>query len=139
MSGLQEIAAIVGIAELSIRSISSLYEFVSSLKHVPKELRRLQSEISTLVQSFSALDYLDSADSETKAIVQRVGLPAAIASCGGACQALQQDLLKWTKAGQQSLTSRIQVRLHKKAIESLLAHIDFAKQTTILCVVITQL
>ena len=139
MSGFQEIAAIIGIAELSFRSISSLYDFVSGLKYVPKELERIQSETSILVQSLSALEFLSSADSDTHAIVERVGLPRAVANCGDACQTLHNALAKWNKPGQRSVASKVQYRLHRKTIDAVLAQISFAKQTTILCVVITQL
>ena len=139
MSGLQEVAAIVGIAEVSFRSILSLYEFVRELKHVPKEIERLRSEMSILTRSLSALSSFLVADSDAQSICQKIGLQEAIARCSEACRSLQEDLERWILPGGRTLRTKIQFRLHRKAIDAVLAQISFAKQTTILSVVVTQL
>lgn len=139
MSGLQEVAAIIGIAELSLRSISALYDLVGELKTVPQEIARIQNESSTLTQSLLALEHIIADNGEAKAIVQRIGLPTAIRNCGEACERLRDDIVRWTSSGGHSVRSKLQFRLHKKTIHNTLAQISFAKQTTILCVTITQL
>ena len=140
MSGLQELAAIIGLAETAFRSISSLYSFLKDLEHAPKEIESLLSETLALNGTLSALlDALAGADSCIGSVAQRIGLPRAIDRCAEACNQLQVRLSRWTRAKDYSWVARVHFRRHKKAIEGVVADINVAKQTTILTVVVTQL
>lgn len=140
MSGLQELAAIIGIAETAFRSISSLYCFLKDLEHAPKEIESLLSEAYALNGTLSALlEALASADICTRSVALRIGLPRAIERCGQACKQLETRLSRWIQVKDYSWVARVQIRRHKKEIESVVADINVAKQTTILTVVVTQL
>lgn len=140
MSGLQEIAAIIGITEAAFRSISSLYNFVKDLQNAPREIQILREETACLNQSlFTLLKAYSSADIDIQAIASDIGLPNAIHRCGKACAELQRKLHVWTQSVLDTWLAKLQFRRHKKDIRSVVAEIDAAKQTTILTVVITQL
>jgi len=139
MSGLQDVAAIIGIAEASFRSISSLYDFLKSLKDIPKEVSFLEQETRVLQKCLAGLDILKTADEQTRATVKHIGLPQAVENCALACSDLQKSLGKWAGSPTLNLRSKIQYRWHRKAIESVRTAIEAAKQTAILSIQITQL
>jgi hypothetical protein len=139
MSGLQEVSALIGVAEVAFRSISSLYGFVKDLKNVPVEFEGLQQETAILQQCLSELRLLDGADEETRQTLKRIGLPQAVTHCGSACARLEKDLCKWTSYPTTSLRFKIHFKWKKKEIEGTITKIGLAKQTAILTVVITQL
>ena len=139
MSGLQEIAAILGIAETGFRAISRLYEFVMDLQHAPLEIENIRLETSMLQRTLSVLSSLAEEDVDVHRFARRIGLPCAVDRCGHACDRLYMDLTRWTQRGKHSWVARVQFRLHKKAIEGVMNDINVAKQTTILTVVVTQL
>ena len=140
MSGLQELAAIIGITEAAFRSISSLYSFVKDLQNAPREIQTLRDETSSLNQSLlTLLKAVSRADIDVQTIAGDIGLPNAIHRCGKACVQLQSQLHAWTQSGPDALLARLQFRRHKKDIQSVVTEINAAKQTAILTVVITQL
>ncbi|KAK5170527.1 uncharacterized protein LTR77_005115 [Saxophila tyrrhenica] len=139
MSGLQEIAAIVGIADAGFRSISALYDFLSSLRTAPAEIATLRNHISTLQRTLSVLSSVKGSNVRTQDLTRQVGLPHAIDSCGQACDKLRKDLERWTKSGSSNWKAQIQFRWHRKLVEAALAEIGHAKETTLLAVVVTQL
>ncbi|KAH8676433.1 hypothetical protein BGZ60DRAFT_562108 [Tricladium varicosporioides] len=139
MAGLQEVAAIIGVAEVAFRSISSLYDFFRNLKHVPKEIEAISRETRALQQCLSDLGFLLHADKETHAAVRRTGLPQAITNCGEACTKLRGLLYKWTATSKYNLLARIQFQWDRRLIDNVISEIGNAKQTAILSVVITQM
>lgn len=139
MSGLQEIAAILGIAESTFRSISKLYAFLAELKHVPFEIERLREETETLKRTLLSLSFLQFADEDTRRLVQRIGLPATVGRCNVSCDKLYQYFHGPVSTDRFSWRFRFQFLRHKKAVEGVLAEIYVAKQTTILTIVVTQL
>jgi hypothetical protein len=139
MAGLQEAAAVVGILELSFRSICTLYDFLKELKEVPQQIERLLSEVTALKNILAALEYLQRADLRTQAIIARFDTPAALGNCAHSCAILQSDIRKWTRSGHHSLRAKVQVRWHKKSIEARVSHIAETKQTTLLSIAALQL
>ena len=139
MSGLQEIAAVIGIADAAFRSICSLYDYARDLKNAPKEIKTILNETSTLRLCLEELRILNSADEEVQATVRRIGLRRAVVDCGDACAEIHIYLEKWVGAKTETLKARIHYRRHKKAIESAIDEIVIAKQTTILALLIVQL
>ena len=85
-----------------LRSIRSIYEFIHDLKHAQKEIENIGKETYALQQCLLELELLKTADEETRAIVQQIGLPQAVTHCGDACVVLQQNLQKWTAARKQN-------------------------------------
>lgn len=139
MSGLQEIAAIIGVAEVSFRSICSLYEFFKDLKNVPKEIEAIRGETFALQQCLSELRYLQDVDEKIHAAVRRTGLSQAVTNCGEACAKLYELLYKWAATSKYNLLDRIQFRWDRKVINNVITQISNVKQTAILSVVVTQM
>ena len=48
MSALEVAAAAVGITDVAIRSIVSLYGFIKHLEEVPKDVERIRTEVAAL-------------------------------------------------------------------------------------------
>ena len=140
MAALQEVGAVFGLAELAFRSISSLYEFLSSLKNCPKEVEKIRKEIETLFSSLIALKALITASPETLGtVLSRSGLEDAINDCGEACVKTHEALADWTKAGSEAIASRLRIRWHRESILGLISDISRTKQTTILAISVAQL
>lgn len=139
MAGLQELAAVIGIAEVAFRAISSLYDFVKDLQDVPLEIERIKAETSTLDQTLRYLSSLDATHIELCEISERTGLARAVNRCGAACDRLLRDLYRWTTNSRRNTISKIQFRLHRRAFQQVISEIDAAKQTTILALGVAQM
>lgn len=139
MAGLQEAAAIFGIVDATFRSVSSLYEFLQDLKEVPQQIERLRKEVTTLKNVLAVLEYLQRADPGTQEIAARFDTPAALSNCAHVCDILHSDFRRWSRSGQQSFRTKIQIRWHKKGIEAQVSHIAVAKQTALLSIAALQL
>ena len=136
---LQELAAVIGITEVALRSVSALYEFLKDLQDAPLEIERIKAEASTLERTLQYLSSLDAAYIELRDLSQRTGLAVAVNRCGDACHRLLQDLYRWTPNSKHTTISRIQFRLHKRTIENVKAEISATKQTTILALGVAQM
>lgn len=78
MSGLQELAAIVGITEATFRSISFLYNFLKGLQHAPREIETLRDEAASLNQTlYTLLKAVAVADIDILTRARDIGLPKA--------------------------------------------------------------
>jgi hypothetical protein len=139
MSGLQEIAAVIGLTEVACRAISSLYDFIKDLQNAPLEIERIKAETATLDRTLRYLSSLDTAHLELGDISQRTGLALAVNRCGDACDRLLRDLYRWTSNSKYTTLSRVQFRLHKSEIANVNSEISAAKQTTILALGVAQL
>lgn len=139
MAGLQELAAVVGIAEVGCRSISMLYAFLKDLREVPREVENIRIETSTLDQILSTLSRLASTNNDVLSFMDRVGLVQAVNRCGVACDRLRGCLPDPGQYESRRWLSRIQFRMHKKTLDATAAEISVAKQTAILSIVVTQL
>lgn len=139
MTGIQEVAAILGMAEVGLRSISCLYNLVKGLQNVPVEIETIRVEILTLDRTLSMLASLTRTNDDLLQCADRVGLPDAVNRCGRACDRLRMELDSCAHYGKHSMFTRLQFRVHRKSIECVLADINIAKQTTTLTVVVTQL
>ncbi|KAK3617419.1 hypothetical protein LTR56_025289 [Elasticomyces elasticus] len=133
-AGFSEIAAAIGVAELALRSISRIYEFVRYLKDVPESVARLSVELSELNSCLSELVSLETSARPTRAVIQRLELSATVSRCGETCSCLEVQLRKWTQGGRETLVSRLRVRLNKTQIETAIQSITSTKETIILAV-----
>jgi hypothetical protein len=139
MSGFETIAALIGVADVSVRSISALYNAIQDIRSAPKEIESLAAELHVLQQCLFQLRFLEKADSNTRAATRDFGLPTAIRLCGEACAALHRHLPEPKSNRSLTLHSRIRFYFSKTEIRNVLENINSAKQTTILTVVTTQL
>ena len=130
MSGLQELAAIIG-TEFALRSISKLYAFVAELRIAPAEIERIQTETFILDQTLRYLSSLDRAHLELRELSQSTDLALAVNRCGSSCDRLLYDLYRWTTTTRNTSLLRLRFRLHRRAINKVLVEIGTAKQTTI--------
>jgi hypothetical protein len=137
MSGFGEIAAATGVADVAIRSIISLYDYVQDLKDVPKEVDRIKNESLTVMQCLQSLQRLLSTNPKASSEMEKIGVDIVVNQCGEACGKLENDLHKWTKSGKEALWSRVQVRRHKAKIERVTAQISVCKSTLTLAIGIT--
>jgi hypothetical protein len=132
MAGFESIAAILGVADVTFRSISSIYNLVQDQKQAPKEIEALRKEIRILQGSLVRLESLDGADATIRATVKSIGLPEAITACGQSCEALERHLPKLILSRRVDFWARTRFVFHKREIQSVLNDINTAKITTIL-------
>jgi hypothetical protein len=65
MSGLEEIAAVIGVAEVGFRSICSRHEFFRDLENVLRKLKQSGGRRPPLQQRLPESSFLQYADEET--------------------------------------------------------------------------
>jgi hypothetical protein len=81
MSGLEQIAAIVGLTDFGLRSVSLVYNAIKDLKNVPEEIEDIRVEIEILQQCLIQFQ-IQTADSDHVAtVVERFGLPTVLRHC----------------------------------------------------------
>lgn len=135
MSGLESFAAVLGIADVGLRSVSLLYDSIKELRSVPKVIAGLKDEIEALLKCLSGLqEILTAADDSTRALVQRFGLPEAAKSCADACGILHRYISKESTTGKLSTRARLHFLVRRKAIMGVVEDISTAKGTTNLTV-----
>lgn len=128
MSGFEVFAAAIGVAELTLRSISSAYEFTRYIKDAPKLVQKLQRELHELTKYLTELNSLSATESPARPAIERLGLSTTVERCSAACHSLETNLRKWTDGGPGTLTSRLRVRVYKSRIESATNNIAKTKQ-----------
>lgn len=138
-SGFQEIAAALGVAELALRSIFRVYEFLKYMKDAPESVARLCTELFELKSRLAELALLDVAGSPIQALVRRLEISATVNRCGDICSSLESSLQIWTRGGRETLVSRFRVRCNKSQIEAAIQHIASTKDNIILAVSIASL
>ncbi|KAF4968890.1 hypothetical protein FSARC_3789 [Fusarium sarcochroum] len=138
MSGPQDIAAILGLIELGFRSISTLYQFIQELRHIPTRIEQVKVEIRDLLTCLDELYFIQAAEGNSGHIIERSGLGNAIDACGKACNELHALLSTWDPL-QSRFSAKLRYFLDKEAFDYLVEDIASRKQTTILAVVVTQL
>jgi hypothetical protein len=139
MSG-AEVAAYLGLVDVSIRGISSIHKAASDWKHAPKTIQGLAKESSTLQQTLSELANLQKVDGETVEIAERIGLTKAVTACEDHCTTLEEYISRWTSStSKYRIKARLHYIFHRSELMGLLADIQTAKQTTILSVLVAQL
>jgi hypothetical protein len=139
MSGLETVAAVIGISDAALRAISLFYETIDDLKKAPRDIQVLKSEIGGLQECLLQLKRLSTQDEKALSTIKNFGLRDIVDNCAGACETLRTAIQKWSGPGVNDLWSRFQFVLNKKDIEKARDITSNAKQTTILAVVITQL
>ena len=139
MAGLETAAAVIGIADVAIRSILSFYDFVKDIEGAPDEIVRVRSETEALVICLSGLDFLQTTNQDIKDEVERIGIAESVELCGKACTEFEKDLKQWTKSGTQALSSKFKFVRHKAKVARYVAQICAAKGTVTLAVSIATL
>lgn len=124
MPGFEVFAAAIGLAELTLRSISRVYEFTKEIKDAPEQVARLRSELHQLNYCLSELALLAIEGSPTRPVIQRLNLAEPLQKCGDTCSNLEASLRKWTEGGSGTAASRLRVRMNKGHIESAVKDID---------------
>jgi hypothetical protein len=139
MSGLETVAAVIGITDVAIKGIAGLCDFISDLRDAPQRVQTIQQQVSALTQSLQGLQFLNDASEDVKKEVKTIGLPTSVNECGAACHALRQDLERWTKSGADKLSSRVDVLWHRKKIDHYLARIRTTTGTIIVAISVANL
>lgn len=124
MSGFEGFAAAIGVAELTLRSISRVYEFAKDIKDAPEQIARIRSELRQLNSYLSTLASLAVEGSPARPVIQRLDLSESVEKCGTTCSQLEQNLRKWTEGGPETASSRLRVRMNKANIESAIKDIS---------------
>ncbi|RGP70126.1 hypothetical protein FSPOR_4238 [Fusarium sporotrichioides] len=137
MSGPQDIAAIFGLLELGIRSISTLYKFIHELRHIPTKIEQARAEIQALLPFLDEIQLIRATGLPSSIIIRRSGLGEAIAACGKTCSELQALLSTWDP-NQSRFTARLKYLRDKETFNDLIKDITTRKQTTILAVAVAQ-
>jgi hypothetical protein len=117
MAGLAAAAGIIGITNVAIQSIKSLYDVVQSYRDVPSELERFRCELASLQGNLNGLQFLQQADEQTRAEVKETGVGQAINSCCEACDQFKLKLATWIKHGQDSFRDKVRILRNRKSID----------------------
>ncbi|KAK3628664.1 hypothetical protein LTR56_018479 [Elasticomyces elasticus] len=133
MSGLEVIAAVLGITDVALRSISTTYNTVKAVKDAPTTIAKLSRETGAVIHILPGLEGLQDASGETQEMVRRVGVAEAVNECGKSCASLNEDLVKWTKSG-DSLVAKLRFVSRKAQVERCCADMHTAKGTVVLAV-----
>jgi len=128
MSGISELAAIIGVADVGFRCISRLYDFLRDLESVPTEIEAIRRETYSLQHCLSELSYLKHVSDDLRQVVGNTCLPQLILGCGVACEKLQQHLTRWS-VNKSNFRSRIGFRWDRKVIDAVMSEIGSVKQT----------
>jgi len=134
-------AASIGVADVSVRSISACYQAVVEWKNAPKRIESITRELELLKSSITNLAALQkTGESNARSIGERIGIPQAVGICNDRCAQLEPYLSKWaTSPSKHRIRARLDYLLHRNDIESVLAEVQTAKITIILTVLITNL
>lgn len=124
MSGFEVFAAAIGVAELTLRSISRAYEFTKEIKDAPEQVARLRSELHQVNSCLSELALLAFEGSPARPVIQRLNLADPVQKCGDICSKLETSLRKWIEGGPETASSRLRVRMNKGHIDSAIKDID---------------
>ncbi|KAK5728136.1 hypothetical protein LTR17_012144 [Elasticomyces elasticus] len=138
MSGLEVVAAVVGITDVAVRSISTTYNTVKAVQDAPTAIAKLSRETEAVVRILPGLKVLESASGHVQQLVKNVGLAEAVNECGRSCESLNGDLEKWTKSGDR-LVTKLRFVSHKARVERCCADVHTAKGTVVLAVSIASL
>ncbi|GAB7324351.1 hypothetical protein MBLNU13_g08304t1 [Cladosporium sp. NU13] len=139
MSGFEVVAAALGVAELTVASISRVHEFIAYIKNAPDLVVRLRLELCELKDCLSELATISAIGSPAQPVVQRLGIPERVTKCGDTCLSLENSLKNWTESGPETLASRLRMRINKSHIESAIQEITSTKDKIHFAVAITTL
>lgn len=140
MTGLESVAAALGIVDVGLRSVSLLYDSIKELRSAPKVIAGLKKEIEALGKCLTGLEeLLKPADDSINALVQRFGLPEAVKSCADACNILHEYISKRATTQDLSIRARLHFLVRRKDIMEAVGDISTAKGTTTLTVAMATL
>lgn len=138
MSGFEVAAAFVGVADVTFRSVCSLYDFIDKLIEAPIEIKEIKNEISVFRKCLEELSSVQQATEETCSTIRRMGLPGVVADCDEACEELLQCFRRW-EFSESRWTTRLQFRWRSKKFERVVTKIRIAKGTVLLTLLVAQL
>ncbi|KAK5692083.1 hypothetical protein LTR97_011256 [Elasticomyces elasticus] len=119
MSGVGEIASIVGLTDVALKGVHGLYNLIRDLRNVPEELQGLYDETASLQDKIARLEFLKGKDQAVSAEVAAVGIDAAIEKCETACEDFRKRIQGWVKSESPTLRERVRVLMHKSEIKRL--------------------
>lgn len=131
MSGLETAASIIAVLTISCQVISALHNAIKELKSLPRELKKLISEITIIEQCVAHIVLLIAADDETFKVFQRFRFAEAIGICADTCQEFHRSLSKWASSPTNSRRAQARLWFHRKDVQSVRAEISSARETTI--------
>ncbi|CAI6336253.1 unnamed protein product [Periconia digitata] len=117
MSGLEVAAGIIGIADVTLKSIKGLYDVFQAYQEVPAELERFHKEITGLQSNLGGLAYLETADEATREEVRKLGLDKHMESCAASCEEFKRKLEKWTRHGPSSFRDKARILVNASNIQ----------------------
>lgn len=129
MSGLEAAAAVIGITDVAVRSILSVYDYCKKLHEAPEAVGKLRDEVMALVRCLESLDFLKTASQDVRDKIVGIGVTTSVESCGKTCASLEEDLKRWTSGGVQALLGKMKVVRHEAKVERYRAEISTAKST----------
>ncbi|KAK4893349.1 hypothetical protein LTR27_008245 [Elasticomyces elasticus] len=106
MSGVGEIASVIGLTDVGVKGIHGLHNLIRDLRNVPDELRQLHGETASLQAKLAQLDFLKGEDDNVSAEVAAVGIDAAIEACGMACENFRKQIQGWVRSEPPTLRER---------------------------------
>jgi hypothetical protein len=139
MSGLETVAAILRIADVAFRSISSIYDIVQNQRGAPKEIEKLRTRVNILRNSLAGLKFLEGANAAIHTTVKSIRLPEAFIACALSCEALEKHLPNLISSRKTDFFAKIKYAIHKKDTQNVLVDINTAKIRTILTLEVTSL
>ncbi|KAK5724364.1 hypothetical protein LTR15_004409 [Elasticomyces elasticus] len=138
MSGLEVVAAVVGVSDVAIRSILATHEFLKDVREAPEAIKQVRDGNAAVINALPGLDFLKTSSTDVQDLVKRVGLADAVDQCGASCAGLNKDLEKWTKSG-DGLVGKLKFVRHKAQVEKCCTQLHRAKGTITLAVSIASL
>lgn len=114
MSGLESVAAIIGITDAAFRRISLLYKTFEDWKTVPREVQNLKRELSGLHHRLPQLRELNTTDEKTLSAIKGFELQEVLEWCTEACEPLRVVTQTSPASTSQDWRVRLQIILDKK-------------------------
>ncbi|KAK5679488.1 hypothetical protein LTS10_008306 [Elasticomyces elasticus] len=74
MSGVGEIASVIGLTDIGVKGIRGLHNLIRDLRNVPEDLQRLHEETASLQDRLAQLEFLKEKDQVVSAEVAAVGI-----------------------------------------------------------------
>ncbi|KAF2497646.1 hypothetical protein BU16DRAFT_320340 [Lophium mytilinum] len=88
MAGIGEALAIIGTADVGLKGINALYQYIKDLQDVPQQVGDIRTELERLEPCLRSLSVLKSADEATQKDLNDIGLAKALNDCDAACKSL---------------------------------------------------
>ena len=117
MSVVGEASAIIGIADVALKSIKSLYDLLQAIEDAPELIARVRIDVRDIQAKLKDLEFLSEADPRTVAEIGKTNIAKVIDDCGVQCDLFEKLLGKWIKHTEKSLRDRVRVALNQARIQ----------------------